>query len=130
MLIGGFPKDLSDLGREKGHLDLAGGCGQRRRGLDDQLRLVPQIADGAEESIDVDLVRPVTNVEAIVGHVDPDLLNTWKPSQGFLDPVGSPESGDAFGLHEALDANRDLLLARLFGPGIRRAGQQTERQPH
>ena len=37
--------------------------------------------------------------------IDFDLLYAGKPIQGFLDPVGSPVSCDAFGRNEAGDTD-------------------------
>ena len=68
------------------------------------------MADRCEELSDRDDARVEGDVGAIVGEIDLDLVDSGKPIQGFLDPVGSPVSCDALGRGEAGDSNRHALF--------------------
>ena len=46
-------------------------------------------------------------------------MDFGKPIQGFLDPIGSPVSCDAFGRREAADTDRHELGGRRLAYGLR-----------
>jgi hypothetical protein len=96
-------EQLAQLGLQRRDVDPLRPCRTRARALDER-RLVPQRTDRRRDLLRLDPRRVVAQIEAIRAEVDLDVADPWKPVQGFLDPVGSIRSGDAFGLDESGDA--------------------------
>lgn len=89
----------------------------RRRARDILLRrhdlwLVAQILDDTQDLSRRDFARVVADIEAFGVDVEPNLANARQPFQGSLNPIGSPQSCDPFGLDEACDFEREDAFTR------------------
>ena len=70
-------------------------------------RLVAQILDDPQDLSRRNLARVVADIEPVGVDVEPNLANARVPFQGSLNPIGSPQSCDPFGLDEACDFERE-----------------------
>ena len=78
----------------------------------DQLALKTLRPNCFQHLLQRDTLGVITNVAQIFVQIDVHPLNTGKPCQGFLDPIGSGVSGNVLPLDHALDIEGNILDIR------------------
>ena len=78
----------------------------------DQLALKTLRPNCFQHLLQRDTLGVITNVAQVFVQIDVHPLNTGKPCQGFLDPIGSGVSGNVLPLDHALDIEGNILDIR------------------